>query len=271
MSILRSLAVAGLVGLLAGTAAAADDPVVALVGDEEIRRTEVLEVIEQLRMRADMPPQALYRQALDRLIDSRLLAAEARRAGVEKDPTFKAQLAELERRLLQQTYLDRLMTEAVTEEKVAARYKERYRGGKGPREVHARHILVRDEATAETLIAELRGGKDFAALARQHSSDGSASRGGDLGFFGPGAMVPPFEKAAFGLAVGEFTREPVESQFGWHVIKVEAERTGEAPPLDAVRENLQQEMARDVILARLTELQNGAKIERRNIDGGPLD
>jgi peptidyl-prolyl cis-trans isomerase C len=136
-------------------------------------------------------------------------------------------------------------------------------------EVSARHILVPSEDEAKAVIAELNKGADFATLAKQKSTDPAKDTGGDLGFFSRDAMVPEFADAAFKLGKGEYTKTPVHTQFGWHVIKVDDRRTAAPPSFEESKDELTSEVARDIITAKLKALRDGAKVETFPFDGSP--
>jgi peptidyl-prolyl cis-trans isomerase C len=128
--------------------------------------------------------------------------------------------------------------------------------------VHARHILVKTKEEAEAIIKQLDGGADFQKLANEHTNDPSGkTNGGDLGWFGPGQMVPEFDKAAFALDVGKYTKEPVQTQFGWHVIKLEDKRAKQPPAFDDVKDQAKQAVIRDKYFAMVKELRAAAKVE----------
>ena len=128
-------------------------------------------------------------------------------------------------------------------------------------EVHARHILVKTKEEAEAIIKQLNAGASFEELAKKESTDGSAADGGDLGYFGPGQMVPEFEKAAFALDVGTYTKEPVQTQFGWHVIKVEDKRQKQPPAFDKVKDQVRSVLMRERYIALVQASQKDVKIE----------
>ncbi|HEX7115638.1 MAG TPA: peptidylprolyl isomerase [Steroidobacter sp.] len=131
-----------------------------------------------------------------------------------------------------------------------------------PREYHARHILVEDEASATAIIKEIEGGADFAKVAAKKSKDSSGKNGGDLGWFTLDTMVPPFAEAVASLEPGQMTRQPVQSQFGWHVIKLEESRAASAPPFEDVKEQVRALVQRRKLQTYLEELRKGAKIEK---------
>jgi peptidyl-prolyl cis-trans isomerase C len=136
--------------------------------------------------------------------------------------------------------------------------------------VRARHILVKTEAEAKEIIAELDKGADFAALAKKYSTDTGADAGGDLGYFGHDDMVAAFADAAFAVPAGQYARAPVKTEFGWHVIKVEDRRLGKPPSFEEAREELGQALTHEIIEAKLKELRGIAKIETFGLDGKPL-
>jgi peptidyl-prolyl cis-trans isomerase C len=131
------------------------------------------------------------------------------------------------------------------------------------RQYHARHILVDSKAAAEGVIEKLKGGADFAKVAEKESSDGSAKQGGDLGWFSLSSMVPAFGSAVAALEKGKYTQVPVQTQYGWHVIKLEDYRTPEPPAFDQVKEQVKGFVQRKKLQAYLEELRKAAKIEKK--------
>jgi peptidyl-prolyl cis-trans isomerase C len=252
--------------------AAPEDPVVAIVDGTEVHRSDVEAVAralpEQFRQ---VPLPQIYGMLLDRAIDFRLLANAAEEQDLAADPDVQAALAKARADVLRDVYIRGKIEEGTTD----ARLRERYDAlkddeGFAEEEVHARHILVGSEDEAKKIIADLEGGADFAALAGEHSVDPSArTNGGDLGFFRRGQMVPEFAEAAFALEPGKRTTEPVQTQFGWHVIEVVERRTG-TPSFEETEPRLRQEVAREIVTALVADLRDGAEIERFNLDGSPM-
>ena len=148
-----------------------------------------------------------------------------------------------------------------TEEELNAEYEERV-AAMPKQEFHARHILVDDEAKAKDLIAQIDQGANFEKLATEHSKDGSATEGGDLGWFMPAQMVKPFADAVQQLEAGKYTATPVQSEFGWHVIQLEETRATNPPPFDAVKPQLVPLVNQKKFEAHLKELVKAAKVER---------
>ena len=250
--------------------AAETDPVVATVNGLAILRSEVEDAHQMLpEQYANVPFEMIFPTLLESLIDMHLAAADARSRKMDQDDEFKAQMARIETQVLQRFALARAMDSALTDDAISTRYDETVRGAKGNQEIHARHILVADEAAAKAVIEELDKGADFAELAKERSTGPSGKQGGDLGYFGRGQMVPAFEEVAFALEAGAITQTPVKTQFGWHVIKLEDKRTAPPPTFEAMEPQIRAEISQAAGTAYLQGLRDGAAIERFNADGSP--
>jgi peptidyl-prolyl cis-trans isomerase C len=187
---------------------------------------------------------------------------------MDKDPTVQRQMVAAEDRALQTAVLNKEVAPSVTDEAVHARYEKEIAGKPGVEEVHAKHILVDSEAEAKKIISQLKGGADFATLAKQYSKDPSAAQqGGDLGFFKKDEMVPEFADAAFALQPGQISQQPVHSQFGWHVILVVERRKAEPPSYDQAREQLRQKMIQEGVQNAVASARAAASVEKFNLDG----
>ena len=242
--------------------------VVARVNGREIRMQDVAEEMRSLPPQAQQMPQAmLIGLVLDNVISAELVAQAADAAGVDETEAFAEQMAQRRRKLLTQLYLQDLAEKAMTDEALAAAYEAKKAEFGDREEVRARHILVESEEEAKKIIAELDAGKDFAEAAQEHSIGPSKSKGGDLGFFEKEQMVPSFSEAAFALEPGSYTESPVQTQFGWHVIKTEERRKAAPPSLEELRPELRQEIVQDAIAAEIDRLKETAQIER--MEGAP--
>jgi peptidyl-prolyl cis-trans isomerase C len=252
--------------------AATGDPVVAKVDGAPIHLSDLQDAAQSLpeNLRG-MPQQTLLPLLLDQVIDGRALVAEARKSGLDKDPAVQRQVAAAEDRALQNAMLTTEVTPTITDDALHARYNQEYAGKPGEEEVHARHILVDNEADAKKIIAELKGGADFAALAKQYSKDPSGAKdGGDLGFFKKDEMVPEFADAAFALKPGQTSPEPVHTQFGWHVIQVIERRNAAPPTFDQARDELRQKMIQQGVQKAVAKARASASIEKFNLDGSQV-
>ena len=238
---------------------------------QPIHLSDLKDAVQSLpeNMRA-LPPPALYPMLLDQMIDARALVSEAHKSGLDKDPAVQRQVTAAEDRALQTAVLSKDVGPTVTDAAVRARYDQDVAGKPGEEEVHAKHILVDNEADAKKIIADLKGGADFAALAKQYSKDPSAAQqGGDLGFFKKDEMVPEFADAAFALQPGQVSETPVHSQFGWHVILLVERRRADPPNFDKARDELRQKMIQEGVQKAVAKARTAVVVEKFNMDGSP--
>lgn len=262
MSVTARLAVAILSVGFGLPAAAQDTPtpgtVVATVNGTEITLAHMFALRARLPQQyQQLPAEVLFPGILDQLVQQQLLA------DTEAALTLGGQVTvDNERRAILANQAIRAVAEgAVSDEALEAAYAEAYASTEPATEYNASHILVETEEEALAVIAELDGGADFATLAQERSTGPSGPSGGALGWFGEGAMVEPFEVAVVAMEPGTVSA-PVQTQFGWHVIRLNETRLAEAPPLDAVREELAEELRRAAVDTRIAELTEAATIER---------
>ena len=245
--------------------------VVARVDGTELHLADVEAAQQNLPPQAQkLPLEQIYPMLLDRLVDGALITEAGRKEHLEQDSELQVRLKRYEDRLIQEAYLNQAIKAAETEGELKARYQSFAKDKAGQEEVHAQHILVKTEDEAKSVIAELDKGADFGELAKKYSTDPSARSGGDLGYFGHDDMVPAFADTAFALAKGQYSKTPVKTEFGWHVIKVEDRRAGKPPSFEEAREQLSRDLAHEIIDAKLQNLRGAAKIEEFGLDGKPL-
>lgn len=251
--------------LLAGTsvlAFAQDDAVVATVNGQQITASQLTLAESDLDPQfAQLPPEQKRAAALSALIEIRLLSAKAESDGLADKPEFKQRMDFLRQRALHSAVVEQEVATGVTEEAVRARYDQEVKAQPPVNEVHARHILVKTKEEADAVVKQLDEGGNFEEIAKEKSTDGAAAQGGDLGYFGPNQMVPEFEKAAFALETGQYTKEPVQTQFGFHVIKVEDKRDQQPPAFDQVKEQVRSLLLRDKYLEMVRALRTSATVE----------
>ena len=255
-------------------AAAESDPskiVVATVGNGTVTLADLIAMREALPAQyRQMPLQALYPHLLERAIDGYLIARAARATDLAERADVKLRIKRAEDEVLSQVYLSETIAEKVTEDALRERYAKAAAADSGQEEAHARHILVDTEEQAKQVIADLDKGADFAALAKERSTDPGGSEGGDLGWFSAEQMVPEFSTAAFAMEPGSYSKQPVKSQFGWHVILLEEKRKAPAPTFEEMQSQLASEMTRELITAQLAELRKDAVVQRFGPDGSPM-
>jgi peptidyl-prolyl cis-trans isomerase C len=263
---LASTAVAGCLAfaLLAGLPVRAEEanPVLAKVNGAEIRASDVALAEEELGPSlAQMDPATKKENVLSFLIDMKIVSKEAEDKKIADREDFKTRLAFARNRLLMDNLLAVEGKAATTDENMKKVYEDAAKQISGEQEVHARHILVETEDQAKKIEGDLKKGADFAELAKKESKDPGASDGGDLGFFTKDQMVPEFSTVAFALEPGKIS-DPVKTQFGWHIIKVEEKRTRKAPDFEQVKPQIETYVVRKAQADYVAKLRTAAKVER---------
>lgn len=258
----------GLAGLLlasvafAAPAARADDPVIVKVGSSEIKESDLQQGLKDYASKLTQVPEPARRPiVLDALIEMNVVADAAEKAGIQNSDEFKKIMDQLRREAMRNLYIQKNVSDAVTDAEVKASYDKQIAAMPPQEEVRARHILVKTKEEAVAIIKQLDGGAKFEDIAKEKSLDGSKEQGGDLGYFTAGQMVPEFEKAAFALKPGEYTKEPVQTQFGFHVIKLEDKRNQPPPAFDDVKAQVKQQLMREKYGQAVAKLKSDTKIE----------
>ncbi|HEY2247460.1 MAG TPA: peptidylprolyl isomerase [Bradyrhizobium sp.] len=257
------LAAASLLALaLLAAPVRAEDKVLAKVNGAEIKQSDLAMAEEELAPSlAQMDPSTKDENVLSFLIDMKIVAKAAEDKKVADTEEFKKRAAFTRNRLLMDSLLAAEGKAATTDAAMKQVYEDASKQIAGEQEVHARHILVETEDEAKAVKAELDKGADFAELAKKKSKDPGASDGGDLGFFTKEQMVPEFSAVAFALEPGKIS-DPVKSQFGWHIIKVEEKRNRKAPEFDQVKAQIETYVTRKAQADYVGKLREAAKIER---------
>jgi len=244
------------------------DALLAKVNGAEIRMSDLQALAQSLPEEArSMPPQQLIPMLLEQAVDGKALVVMARKDSLDRDPLVSRAMQIASERALQSALVSREVGPSITEAAVRAKYDAEIANKPGVEEVRARHILVDSEEKARKLIADLKAGADFATVAKDNSTDPGAAQGGDLGFFKATDMLPEFSAAAFTLKIGDFTTDPVQTRYGWHVIKLEERRNAAAPTFEQAYPELRQTMIQDGINKVLTKARTLVKVERFNQDG----
>jgi peptidyl-prolyl cis-trans isomerase C len=238
---------------------------VAIVNGTAISRTEYDIYVKGLLQgkQQELTPEQ-KNQVLDEMISMELMAAQAAKDGLDKDLDTAAQLEVLRMRVLADAASQKIMKgQEPTDAQLHAEY-ETAIASMDKTEYHARHILVASKDQAEQIIKKLKGGAKFEDLAKAQSLDtGSKATGGDLGWFTTSRMVKPFADAVKALKKGEITPEPVQTQYGWHVIQLEDTREAAPPPFDQVKAQLVNSVIRKKLQAYVEDLKKNAKIEKK--------
>jgi peptidyl-prolyl cis-trans isomerase C len=246
-------------------AAAEDKPgdtVVATVNGQPITESDLRFAENELGGEiANLPPEVKRRALAEYLIDNELFAKAAEEAKIAATPEYEQQMRYLKRRVLRELYFDKTLKGKIGEDEAKKIYTDKIAQLKPEEEIEARHILVDSEEKAKELHAKIVAGADFAQLAKENSTDtGSKDQGGVLGYFGHGQMVPEFEAAAFKLEKGQVS-EPVHTNFGWHIIKVDDRRKKEPPSFAAVKDTILNSLVVRKAQDTATELRSKAQVE----------
>ena len=238
---------------------------VGTVNGQTIFLDEVMQLTEQLPDEYRRQPiENIYPNLVDEITNTKLAATAAKEADLQNNELVIDAIRIASERILAEAYFATEVRKIVTDEEIQSAYDRFVSDSDSREQISARHILVNEEAEAIDLIAKLEGGADFAALAQEFSTGPSGPKGGDLGYFGRGQMVPDFEAAAFELEIGTFTSRPVQTQFGWHVIKLEDKRTQPAPSLDEMRSQIAQGLSQQALARLIEELRKDAEITARS-------
>ncbi|MBA2126024.1 peptidylprolyl isomerase [Hyphomicrobium methylovorum] len=240
----------------------AEDKVIATIDGKPITEGDLAVAESEIGGDLGSMPGAQKRTSLlEFLIDNQLFAEAAEAEKLEQSPEFATRLAYLKRRALREMYFEKTIKSSVTDADARKSYDEQVKLMPPVEEVSARHILVETEDKAKELKAQIDKGGDFAELAKENSKDpGSKDDGGNLGYFGHGQMVPQFESIVFKMKKGEVS-EPLKTQFGWHLVKLEDRRTKEPPAFDVVKDRIIQSMLLQKAQKAAVALRSKAKIE----------
>jgi peptidyl-prolyl cis-trans isomerase C len=250
-------------GQYAGIARAAeDDPVVARVNGVDIRQSDLAFAEEEIGSNMPtIPPEQKRDYLINYLVDVIVLSQAAEKQSLADRPDVKRRLAFDRNRLLMESLLQDAGKSALSDDAEHKVYEEAVKQVRNEEEVHARHILVPTEDEAKAVLAQLKGGADFATLAKEKSKDPGAAEGGDLGYFTKEQMVPEFADVAFKLPKGQLS-DPVKTQFGWHIIKVEDKRTRPTPTFDQVKPQIENYVAHRAQADLVENLRKSATVER---------
>ena len=238
-------------------------PIVANVNNEDISLETMIHAMNELPPEIQSQPfMSYYEDLLERVIDIKLFAQEGKKMKLDEEPSVRAAIDFVIEKVLMQAFLSKYVQDNINEENLKASYNNFIADETSREEIKASHILMDTESEAIDVINMLNDGDDFAELAKNKSTGPTGPSGGDLGWFKRGQMVPPFEKAAFSLNKNEITQIPVQTQFGWHVIKIFDKRIPEAPSYENMKSKLIQDLERKIVSKKIQDLRNDALIEK---------
>ena len=254
----------------AAAAPANANPVVATVNGIKIYMSDIQADAQSAPAQVQqLPPDQLYPLLVNQEVDRKALLVAAQKEGLQNNPDVAKAMQNAANIRLENAYMQEKVAPQVTDTAVQAAYNRDYAGKPGPEQVEARHILVQTQQQAQDIINQLNKGANFAKLAEKDSIDPGAKNGGELGWFSQDEMVPAFATAAFALKPGQYTKTPVQTQFGWHVILCEGKRTAPTPQLSDVSEQIKQKLANQAVQAVLDQARGQVQIQTFNADGTP--
>lgn len=248
------------------------NPVVAKVNGQDITRLDVFNFIQTLPPNArQMPVQQLFPLAVDQIVSAKIIAAKTDKADLGDDPDVKKQLEMAKQQIERTVYLQKEVEKALTEERLQAAYEKYKADFPEIDEAKAKHILVKDEKLAKDIIKQLNEGASFDALAKAHSTDATAANGGELGYFAKTDVVPEFSEAAFSMKPEEYSKKPVKSEFGYHIIQLEDLRKRPPAEFEQAKPFLEGQLRQQILSEIVQKWRDDAKIERFDINGDPIE
>ena len=265
-------ATAALVVLVAGAVtykvyAEKNNGIAAVVNGEQITVADIEEAYNQNpQIKSQVSFEEFYDHALDVMVNSKLALQAATKANIQATPEYQKQLAELQDEVARQVYLEQKVNEKITDADIQKVYDEYVANFEGEKEAKAKHILVDTEDLAKEIITKLNNGEKFEDLARQYSKDQP-----DLGYFTAKMMVPEFSDAAFAMEKGTYSKEPVKTEFGYHIIFVEDFRDAEPLPLENLKEQIKVSLGQQAVLDIIKEMNDAAQIEKYDLKGNKIE
>lgn len=257
------VAVASFITFKVYSANAADKGIAAKINGETIYINDLKQsYADHPQIKDRVPFEEFYAKTLDVFVNSKLVYQASQEAKIEETEEFKRQLVTAKEDLARKLFLEKKVEEKVTDEAVKKLYDEYVSKFESQKEVKAKHILVDSEDTAKDIIAKIKKGGDFVKLAQEYSKDQV-----DLGYFTKEMMVPEFSEAAFKMNKGEYSKKPVKTQFGYHVILVEDVRASKPLTLAEVEPQLKNMVTQQAIADIFEELRNNAKVEKYTLEG----
>lgn len=249
-----------------------ENPVVASVNGSDIKRQDVIDLMNAMPMQMrQVPPEQLYPMALEQAVGNKLADRKSAISGLEKDPLVQKQLWQAKEQIIRANFIEREVNSRITEDLLKEEYDRYVEKFPEVEEVKAAHILVEDEKIAKDIVRKLDKGEDFAELAKEYSKDGSAERGGEIGYFARNEVVAEFADSAFETKPGTYAKKPVKSEFGYHVVRVDEKRMRPPMPFEQIKPYIKQELERTKLQEILDEWKAEAKIERFDINGNPVE
>ena len=247
------------------------NPVVAKVDGKDIFRTDVYRFIQTMPPNVQqMPAVTVYPMAMEQVINTRIVQTKADEANITESEQFAREMEMAKQQIARNLFIQQEVDKKISDDKLKKKYDALLKETPDVEERRARHILLETEDKAKAVIKQLQAGGNFEELAKELSKGPTGPKGGDLGYFAKGEMVPEFSDKAFSMKPGDVSQEPVKTQFGFHVIKLEDVRERPKPQFEQVKSVIEAEMRREVLAEMMEDWRKKAKIEQFDINGDPL-
>jgi len=271
ISLFKSVSLLAFLAATTSSAMAAPDTVRATVDGQKFTYAEIMKEKDGLPKQYQSEPDSKLFPALeDQVIGAFVVYKAAKAEGLENKPEVKKAIEKAVEGIVSQAYLLEKVKGKITDASLKGKYEEIVKKFPDEKEAHLRHILVSDKETAQAVIKALKNGTDFKKLAQQKSKDGTAKDGGDLGFMRKSELPQELADAAFALTPGTSSQEPIKTDFGWHVLKIEEIRDAKPPKFDEIKNELKALMTQEAIMGIIKELRSKAKIELFDENGKPV-
>ncbi|MGD9639330.1 MAG: peptidylprolyl isomerase [Alphaproteobacteria bacterium] len=251
----------------AKTSTSDDKKIVATIGDKNFYLSDVKQLQESNPQLKLVPLDVVYDNLVEHLVDGYLVTQKARALGLDKDPNVVEAMKHAEDLILRNVYVQKEVAAKLEKVNLKDMYKKHLKENPSKEQIKARHILLKTQEDALKVIEQLKKGADFAELAKEKSIGPSAPTGGDLGYFDKDAMVAEFADAAFAMKVGDFSEKPVQTQFGWHVIKIEDRKMAKDPTMKELEPTLKAEYAENVIEEIVKNLRSKTEVKLFDMKG----
>lgn len=249
------------------------NPVVAKVNGEDVTRIDVFAYIQNLGPQVQqMPIEQLFPMAVNQVVNAKIVNEKIAKTNLDNDPAVKQQLEAAKEQIVRNVFIQKEVEKAMTDERLKQAYDQYTANFPEIEEVKTRHILVQDEELAKDLLKQIKDGADFAALAKEHSIDATKDKGGELNYIAKTDQVlPEFADAALALDVGEVSKKPLETQFGYHIIETLDKRTRKPAEFEQAKPFLAAQIRNDVLNELVEGWREAADIEVLNINGQPIE
>lgn len=245
-------------------------PIAAVVNGSKIYKSEVMNTIDKLSVKQE-DVDKIYSAIVNQMVTDKLISDKVGMEGIRESADFKQKMSDIEKQVVKSIYFEKLAATEVSEDEIKKEYDIIKANNQGKKEARARHILVKTQAEADQVIKDLNKGVEFEKLAKERSADATAERGGELGYFTEGEVLPEISKIVFtSLKKGEFTKKPIQTALGFHIIQLEDLRDREVPAFDEVKDSIKSSLVQKNVFEAVRDMRQEAKVTMYDFEGNPI-